>query len=107
MTAAPPRALPLEETSAMAITPVTSDREQLPELLRICEDFFAQCSPAGRGELDALLRARGITGGPGRLVDMLALTRLGLPSRPSIADFGASEPAGAASGSTESGRPAR
>jgi hypothetical protein len=50
----------------------------LPLLLEICEDFFRQTSPATRGELDMLLRERGITGGPGWLIDMLGLTRLHL-----------------------------
>nr|WP_221382959.1 hypothetical protein [Actinoplanes polyasparticus] len=50
------------------------DDDLLPLLLEICEDYFAG-SPAGRRELDALLRTRDITGGPGWLIDMLALTR--------------------------------
>ena len=50
----------------------------LPLLLEICEDFLAQASPATRNEVDLLLRARNITGGPGWLIDMLALTRLHL-----------------------------
>ena len=47
----------------------------LPALLGICEEFFASTSPAVRRELDTLMRARDITGGPGWLIDMLALTR--------------------------------
>jgi hypothetical protein len=47
----------------------------LPLLLEICEDHFAGASPADRHELDALLQARDITGGPDWLVDMLPLTR--------------------------------
>jgi hypothetical protein len=54
--------------------------ELLPEVLAICEDFFAGTSPAVHHELDTLLRARDITGGPGWLIDMLALTRLRLQS---------------------------
>ena len=50
----------------------------LPLLLEICEDFFAHTSPATRGELDTLLLGREITGGPGWLIDILALTRLRL-----------------------------
>ena len=46
----------------------------LPLLLEICEDYFASTSPASRHELDALLRTKNITGGPGWLIDMLALT---------------------------------
>jgi hypothetical protein len=49
--------------------------DQLPELLAICEDFFAGTSPDTRHELDALLQGRGITGGFGWLIDMLALER--------------------------------
>jgi hypothetical protein len=62
--------------------PGETDDELLPLLLRICEDFFTSTSPATRRELDALLDARGITGGPGWLIDMLALTRLRLEARP-------------------------
>jgi hypothetical protein len=47
-------------------------------LLEICEDFLAHTSPATRREVDTLLRARGITGGPSWLIDMLGLTRLRL-----------------------------
>jgi hypothetical protein len=47
----------------------------LPTILEVCEEFFASTSPAVRHDLDALLRNRGITGGPGWLIDMLALTR--------------------------------
>jgi hypothetical protein len=55
--------------------PGQSDDELLPLLLEICEDYLAGLSPAGRRELDAVLQARDITGGPGWLIDMLALTR--------------------------------
>lgn len=47
----------------------------LEQLLEICEEFFGQTSAATRHELDALLRARGIYGGPCWLIDMLGLTR--------------------------------
>ncbi|WP_245674369.1 hypothetical protein [Actinoplanes rectilineatus] len=47
----------------------------LPLLLGICEDFFASAGPAVHHDLDDLLQARNITGGPGWLIDMLALTR--------------------------------
>jgi hypothetical protein len=47
----------------------------LPTNLEICEEFFASTGPAVRHELDTLMRARDITGGPGWLIDMLALTR--------------------------------
>jgi hypothetical protein len=47
----------------------------LPLLLEICEDYLAHASPIGHREVDAVLRARDITGGPGWLIDMLALTR--------------------------------
>jgi hypothetical protein len=59
--------------------PDEPDEALLPLLLEICEDYFAG-SPTGRRELDALLRARDITGGPGWLIDMLALTRRRLHS---------------------------
>lgn len=49
--------------------------DPLPLLLEICEDYFAGTSAASRQELDAFLQARDITGGPGWLIDMLALTR--------------------------------
>ncbi|MFC4066798.1 hypothetical protein [Actinoplanes subglobosus] len=56
----------------------------LPLLLGICEDFFAGAGPAVRHQVDAFLQARNITGGPGWLIDMLALTRqrLELPAEP-------------------------
>ena len=47
----------------------------LPLLLGICEDFFTDAGPAVHREVDAHLQARRITGGPGWLIDMLALTR--------------------------------
>jgi hypothetical protein len=48
----------------------------LPLLLKICEQFFAETDPVTRDGLDRLLHAHGITGGPGWLIDMLALVRL-------------------------------
>jgi hypothetical protein len=56
----------------------------LPLLLEICEDFFTGTGPAVHHEVDALLQARDITGGPGWLIDMLALTRrrLEIPTGP-------------------------
>ena len=62
----------------MPADPTEHDHERLVLLLGICEDFFTRASPATRRELDTLLRQRGITGGPGWLIDMLALTRLRL-----------------------------
>lgn len=50
----------------------------LAHLLEICEDFLGRASQATRHELDAYLCTRGITGGPGWLIDMLGLTRLRL-----------------------------
>jgi hypothetical protein len=47
----------------------------LPTILEICEKFFASTSPAVRHELDTILLSHDITGGPGWLIDMLALTR--------------------------------
>jgi hypothetical protein len=58
----------------MTTRPVGHDHDQLLELLEICQDFITRTSPATRHELDTLLCARGITGGPGWLIDMLALT---------------------------------
>jgi hypothetical protein len=52
----------------------------LPLLLEIREDYFAQAGPIGHHEVDTLLRSRDITGGPGWLIDMLALTRRRLQS---------------------------
>ena len=57
------------------------DREQLlAVVLEVCEEFFAGAGPAIHREVDVLLLARGISGGPGWLIDMLALSRVGLPS---------------------------
>ncbi|MFE9958913.1 hypothetical protein [Micromonospora sp. NPDC005299] len=52
---------------------------------------FGSASPAVHRELDAVLRVHGVTGGPGWLIDMLALTRLRLqtaadPDQPATAD---------------------
>jgi hypothetical protein len=65
--------------------------DPLPMILGICADFFASTSPAVHRELDAVLRAHDVTGGPGWLIDMLAFTRLRLqtaadPDRPPTAD---------------------
>jgi hypothetical protein len=54
------------------------DHDQLELLLDICEEFFRRTDQATHTELDALLRRRGITGGPSWLIDMLGLTRLRL-----------------------------
>ncbi|MEU0156473.1 hypothetical protein [Micromonospora fulviviridis] len=56
----------------------TNHGDLLQLLLQICEDFLANTGPATHHEIDILLRARGITGGPGWLIDMLGLTRLRL-----------------------------
>ena len=53
----------------------TPGDDPLPALLEICEEFVANASPVVHHDLDTLLRTRGITGGPGWLIDMLALTR--------------------------------
>ncbi|BCY10910.1 hypothetical protein [Actinoplanes sp. L3-i22] len=71
----------------------------LPLLLEICEDFFAHAAPAVHHDLDDLLQARHITGGPGWLIDMLALTRQRLETSP---EPGGSRP-GRAANSRESG----
>jgi hypothetical protein len=67
----------------MATGPAGRD-DLLHLLLEICEDFFAHTSSTTRDEVDVLLRARGVTGGPGWLIDMLSLTRLRLrnPAQP-------------------------
>lgn len=59
-------------------TDTANSDELLHTLLEICEDFFGRTSAATRRELDTLLLARGIYGGPGWLIDMLGLTRLQL-----------------------------
>jgi hypothetical protein len=53
----------------------TPGDDRIPLLLEICEDYFAHIGPNGYYEVDALLRGHDITGGPGWLIDMLALTR--------------------------------
>jgi hypothetical protein len=61
------------------MTTAGRDRDALLHLLlEICEDFFVHTGPASRDEADLLLQAHGITGGPGWLIDMLALTRIQL-----------------------------
>lgn len=59
-----------------AATNGTNHGHLLPLLLEICEDFLANAAPATHHEVDILLRGRGITGGPGWLIDMLGLIRL-------------------------------
>jgi hypothetical protein len=56
----------------------TDPDDLLPLLLEICEDFLAHASPPVRREVDDILHVHGITGGPGWLIDMLALSRLRL-----------------------------
>ena len=48
------------------------------------QDFFTGTGPAVHHEVDALVQAKDITGGPGWLIDMLALTRrrLEIPAGP-------------------------
>lgn len=53
----------------------TQHEQDLEQLLEICEQFFGHASPATCHEVDTLLRAHGIYGGPGWLVDMLAFAR--------------------------------
>lgn len=72
----------------------------LPLLLRICEEFFSRANPTVHREVDALLQAKSITGGPGWLIDMLALTRQRLetrssPPRPSLRQKSDSHESGA------------
>jgi hypothetical protein len=57
---------------------LTGHDDMLELLLEICEDFFAHANSATRDEVDRLLRAHGVTGGPGWLIDMLGLTRFHL-----------------------------
>lgn len=61
-----------------AATSDTNHGDLLQLLLQICEDFLARTTAATHHEVDTLLHARGITGGPGWLIDMLGLTRLRL-----------------------------
>ena len=51
-----------------------TDHQQLQQLLQICEDYFRHADPATHTDLDAVLRRHHVTGGPGWLIDMLALT---------------------------------
>jgi hypothetical protein len=50
-------------------------QQDLEQLLEICEQFFGHTGPATSREVDTLLRAHGIHGGPGWLIDMLAFAR--------------------------------
>ncbi|MGY4898629.1 hypothetical protein ACWEEK_23980 [Micromonospora aurantiaca (nom. illeg.)] len=70
----PTRPIPDDPTA----TSDTNHGDLLPLLLEICEDFLAHTGPATHHEIDIHLRAHGITGGPGWLIDMLGLTRLRL-----------------------------
>ncbi|RSM64051.1 hypothetical protein DMB66_21300 [Actinoplanes sp. ATCC 53533] len=49
--------------------------QDLEQLLEICEQFFGHAGPATRHQVDTLLQAHGIHGGPGWLIDMLAFAR--------------------------------
>jgi hypothetical protein len=53
----------------------TDDDQLLHLLLEICEEHLRDADAATRDDIDTLLLARGITGGPGWLIDMLGLTR--------------------------------
>jgi hypothetical protein len=55
-----------------------AEREQLLELLQICEDYFRHADRATHADLDTVLRKHDITGGPRWLIDMLSLTALRL-----------------------------
>ena len=73
------------------MSPGEPDDDLLPTILGICEVFFAHASPAVHRELDVLLRAHNISGGPGWLIDMLAHTQLRLqtatdPAQPTATD---------------------
>lgn len=65
----------------------TTSGDLLPLLLEICEDIFVSADGPARSQIDAVLQNNGITGGPGWLIDMLALTRQRLlpPSQPGSA----------------------
>ncbi|GAA0498577.1 hypothetical protein Ade02nite_91830 [Paractinoplanes deccanensis] len=54
------------------------EHELLLMVLEICEKFFARAGQSTLHDVDALLIAYGITGGPGWLIDMLALSRVQL-----------------------------
>jgi hypothetical protein len=54
----------------------------LPLLLEICENVVATANSTTRDQIDTVLQNHGITGGPGWLIDMLALTRHRLSSPP-------------------------
>ncbi|WP_436528561.1 hypothetical protein [Actinoplanes sp. HUAS TT8] len=69
-----------------------SGSDLLPLLLEVCEDLFVHAGQAARDELDDLLHARGIKGGRGWLIDMLALTRRRLQTRPQSGESRADEP---------------
>ena len=53
----------------------TQHQQDLEQLLKVCEQFFGHAGPATCHEVDTLLQAHGIYGGPGWLIDMLALAR--------------------------------
>jgi hypothetical protein len=55
-----------------------ADDDLLPTLLAVCEDFLANASQLVHRELDTYLLTHDVTGGPGWLIDMLALIRLRL-----------------------------
>lgn len=60
---------------------VPVDRARLDraaELLETCDAFLRRVQPAPAHQLDELLRERGITGGPGWLIDTIGLTALQL-----------------------------
>jgi hypothetical protein len=58
---------------------ISRDRlDRITDLLETCDGFFRASSPATLQALDELLTDRGISGGPGWLVDTLGLTGLQL-----------------------------
>ena len=66
--------------------------QNLEQLLELCEQFFGHASPATHHELNSLLRAHGIYGGPCWLIDMLAFTRYRL-QHPHLNDLDLGRPA--------------
>ena len=74
----PTAAFPDDAPDDAEVTNTANSDELLHTLLEICEEFLGHTSAATRNELDTLLLARGIYGGPGWLIDMLGLTRLRL-----------------------------
>ena len=68
----------MNTTTTGTVTMSTERLDQIAELLEITEQFLRTHLQTVHRDLDELLLHRGITGGPGWLIDVLGATGFGL-----------------------------